>query len=568
MSQSSKRSVLPDDTNREGASGSLPDDSYATRAPSEGGLLGAKHESIPSIVFDGGTVIDREIARVLLIRLRNLILIFTCGWLFFYLGQVATQPLTTSFIRLALLPAGFGFFVMVSFLIFIRSRRESPLPRLRQVEVAFFLFWGGLLSWEQFRFLALDGFLTSYAHRGPMDMIILARCPVLMWFGLIVAYGTFIPNTGRRCSIVTGVLLGMALFSGSLSCLRTGISLSKGIQFMLESGLWVSIGWTFAVYGSYKISLLSQRVREAQQLGQYKLIKRLGKGGMGEVYLAEHRLMKRPCAIKLIRSDYGCNPMMLRRFEREVQVLTRLTHWNVVDVFDYGQSKDGTFYYVMEYVEGMNLEEIVRNYGPLPPARAVHILRQISDALREAHAKGLVHRDLKPSNVILGERGGVYDVAKLLDFGLVQDLRQTDDQSRITQMGSLLGTPHYMSPEQVRCVADLGPQSDIYSLGALGYWLLVGEPPFSKRTVFEVLDAHLNESVVYPSSRRSGLPNDLEAVVLNCLAKQPEERFPSMEVVEERLSGCACAGLWSSNDAKTWWTERLPPGREETLGAL
>ena len=186
---------------------------------------------------------------------------------------------------------------------------------------------------------------------------------------------------------------------------------------------------------------------------------------MGEVYLAEHVLLRRPCALKLIRPERAGDPKNLRRFEREVQATATLTHPNTVQVYDYGHTDDGTFYYVMEYLPGLTLEELVKRHGPLPPARAIHFLRQVCGALEEAHAVGLIHRDIKPGNVIVCERGGVHDVAKLLDFGLVLSPVSEADGEKLTQDGAIAGTPAYMSPEQAGGQDDVDARSDIYSLG-------------------------------------------------------------------------------------------------------
>src|SRR5437763_6726167 len=203
-----------------------------------------------------------------------------------------------------------------------------------------------------------------------------------------------------------------------------------------------------AVFGSHKIRALYEEVHEARRMGHYRLKDVLGFGGMGAVCLAEHVLLRRPCAIKVIRPDQAGDPRTLIRFEREVQATATLTHWNTVEIFDYGHTEDGTFYYVMEYLPGMNLEDLVEQHGPMPPERAVHFLRQVCQALREAHSIGLIHRDIKPSNIFACERGKVYDVAKLLDFGLVKGVGTEGDKVKLTRDGAFTGSPAFMSPEQ------------------------------------------------------------------------------------------------------------------------
>jgi len=220
----------------------------------------------------------------------------------------------------------------------------------------------------------------------------------------------------------------------------------------------------FAIYGAYRIEEPQHDAREARQLGQYVLGERLGFGGMGEVYLAQQRFLRRACAVKLIRPTQQDDSSNMRRFEREVQATATLTHPNTIQIYDYGHAEDGTFYYAMEYLPGLSLEQLVERHGALSPARAVHILRQLCGALEEAHAKGLIHRDIKPSNVIICERGGAHDVAKLLDFGLVLPMGPIASD-RITQSGVVLGTPAFMSPEQCAGNEEVGPESDAY-----GYW--------------------------------------------------------------------------------------------------
>ncbi|HEY7158909.1 MAG TPA: serine/threonine-protein kinase, partial [Gemmataceae bacterium] len=275
---------------------------------------------------------------------------------------------------------------------------------------------------------------------------------------------------------------------------------------------------------------------------------------------------RRPCAVKLIRPEQAGNPTNLQRFEREVQAMATLTHWNTVEIYDYGHAEDGTFYYVMEYLPGQNLENLVTCYGPLPPGRAIHLLRQVCCALREAHGVGLLHRDIKPSNIIACERGGVFDVAKLLDFGLVQETRFGKDDERITQLGTIIGSPPYMSPEQAAGKTALDPRSDIYSLGAVAYFLLTGQAPFVRETAMMTLMAHAYEPVVPPAKVRPEVPSDLEVVVLRCLAKEPEQRFPDAHSLEQALAACEAADEWTDEQAACWWRERpiLPAGEKDS----
>ena len=304
--------------------------------------------------------------------------------------------------------------------------------------------------------------------------------------------------------------------------------------------LILAVGSTF---GARTISRLRRQVAEARQLGQYRLRRRIGAGGMGEVYLAEHQLLKRPCAVKLIRPDDVADPKALERFEREVRLTATLSHPNTVEIYDYGRAEDGTYYYVMEYLPGLSLAELVERHGPLPAGRAVYLLRQVCLALREAHAAGLIHRDIKPSNIFAARRGGMDDVAKLLDFGLVRPAAASR-AAHLSGEGQILGTPLFMSPEQATGGRELDERSDIYSLGAVAYYLLTGRPPFDGGDGIAVMIAHARDPVTPPSLVRAGIPEDLERVVLRCLAKDPSERFPDAESLELSLGDCTPHGDW------------------------
>ena len=293
----------------------------------------------------------------------------------------------------------------------------------------------------------------------------------------------------------------------------------------------------------------------ARQLGQYRLIAQLGAGGMGEVYLAEHRMLHRPCAIKLIKPDLAGQPHVLARFEREVRLTAQLSHWNTVEIFDYGRTEDGTFFYVMEYLPGLSLEDLLERHGPLAPERVIHLLRQICQGLREAHGIGLIHRDIKPDNIFVAQRGGLYDVAKLLDFGLVKSVAETPS-TRLTQEGAVSGTPLFMSPEQAHGRDDLDARSDIYSLGAVAYAMITGRPPFEGSNPLDVMIAHARDAVAPPSQLQADVPADLERVILRCLAKRPEDRYQSAESMEQALAECSAADQWTQADAARWWQER------------
>jgi hypothetical protein len=390
------------------------------------------------------------------------------------------------------------------------------------------------------------------------DVILQMKNGVLSMFALMVIYGMFIPNDPRATAKVVltmalAVLVGFALLlehSGALELvdqLRTAEQAGSNALFLM-------IGAALAIYGTYVLNGLRSQLHEARKFGQYQLRGRLGTGGMGEVYLAEHQLLKRPCALKLIKPEAGSDPVALARFEREVRSAARLSHPNTIEIYDYGHTEDGTFYYVMEYLPGMSLQDLVKPDCPLPAGRVIHLFRQVCGALAEAHALGLVHRDLKPANVFVAFRGGEADVAKILDFGLVKPT-QDEDAVQLTGDHRVSGTPLYMAPEQATADRSLDARADIYALGAMMYFALTGRPPFSAPTAFEVMMAHARDPVVPPSQLRDDIPADLEQVVLRCLAKKAQERFQDVRALAKALSACAAAPDWDVEKANAWWDE-------------
>jgi hypothetical protein len=355
----------------------------------------------------------------------------------------------------------------------------------------------------------------------------------------VVAYGVMIPNTWRRSATVLAAMVALSVVPDIVNVLRFDVAASTAVAFVTIKVACVSIFALLVGYGSYRIEISDLAARAATQLGQYLIREKLGSGGMGEVYKAEHRFLRRPCAVKLIRPEHAGDSEVLQRFEREVQATAALTHPNTVAIYDYGIADDGTFYYVMEYLPGQTLEEIVAKEGPLEPARAVHLLRQVVSALSEAHAAGLTHRDIKPGNVMVCERGGISDVAKLLDFGLVVTAGMQAADAKLTQAGMILGTPAYMSPEQCGGAENPGPVSDIYSVGALAYFMLSGRSPFEGKGPVQMLMAHLGEVPPSVASLRPEVAAPLDVLVMRCLAKRPEDRYASAAELERALHSIA-----------------------------
>lgn len=300
-----------------------------------------------------------------------------------------------------------------------------------------------------------------------------------------------------------------------------------------------------------------QAVANADQLGQYALEEEIGSGAFGRVFRGHHALMRRSVAVKVLDPLAGGSSEA--RFEREVQLTSQLTHPNTIALYDYGRSPGGLFYYAMEYLEGLSLSVLVKEYGPQPEGRVIHILRQVCAALAEAHARGLVHRDIKPHNILLTHRGGIPDFVKVLDFGLVKPRERAEDVE-LTAANATLGTPLYISPEAIKGQTAVTELSDIYSLGAVGYELLTGETPFSGSTVAEVLVQQLRSNPEAPSARlKRPVSPDLEQLLLRCLAKTPSAR-PSAVGLEDALSRCCANGTWSRSVAEEWWANHHKRG--------
>jgi serine/threonine-protein kinase len=319
----------------------------------------------------------------------------------------------------------------------------------------------------------------------------------------------------------------------------------------------LTISALLAGYGAYLVHTTRVRAREARQFNQYRLRDEIGAGGMGTVYLAEHRLLKRSCALKVIRTERAGDPRSLERFEHEVRATAQLSDPHIVEVYDYGRTADGTFFYVMEYLHGLSLDGLVGRHGPLPPGRVIYLLRQACEALAEAHSAGLVHRDLTPANIFAARRGGRHDFVKVLDFGLV-DAAAAQHVAGPSRKPAGLGTTQYMAPEQITGDRAIDGRCDLYTLGGVAYTLLTGRPPFVGETAAKVMNAHVRDAVVPPSRHRPHIPPDLEEVVLRCLAKAPEARFQGAEELETGLAACTSASDWDARKAAAWWGEFEP----------
>jgi serine/threonine-protein kinase len=401
-----------------------------------------------------------------------------------------------------------------------------------------------------------------------------ARLSIIVtpWVLLLFTYAMFIPNTWQRAAAVLGgigampiAMLAYFYSQPEYAQLANRIDYSG---FVSGQVLIIAIFVMTGIVGVHTIGTLRREAFAAKQLGQYRLKKRLGSGGMGEVYLAEHQMMKRPCAVKLIRAEKAGDPRMLARFEREVRATAKLSHWNSIDIYDYGRTPDGTFYYVMEYLPGHNIGEIVEEYGPIPPARTMYLMDQVCGALAEAHGMGLVHRDIKPANIFCAYRGGVFDVVKLLDFGLAKPTMEKPQDAQLTLAGTVTGSPLFMSPEQASGDDSVDARSDIYALGAVMYYMLTGQPPFISDNPLKVMIAHASQEVVPPRQINSELSAELEEIILRCLEKDPEHRFQDVTSLRNAIRELTLDDTWSSELAAQWWSCNGCPERKKMSAEL
>jgi serine/threonine-protein kinase len=343
---------------------------------------------------------------------------------------------------------------------------------------------------------------------------------------------------------------------------------SNGQLLLLFLPPFAAAGW--AIPAARHIHSLGAQLSKERELGSYRLVEPLGRGGMGEVWRAEHRLLARTAAIKLIRSEAGGGPgadpeVLLRRFDREARATAALRSPHTVTLYDYGVSQEGRFYYVMELLHGADLESIVSRFGPMPPGRVVYLLRQACKSLAEAHDCGLVHRDLKPRNIFLCSMGVEYDFVKVLDFGLVK--YESEDPQKATQLtahGVVAGTPAYMAPEAAEG-READARSDLYSLGCVAYFMLSGHPVFECKTAMATLMAHV-QTPPTPLSERPGsvVPRSLDRVILACLEKRPERRPRSALELSDLLEACEGVPAWTNGQAERWWSANLKEGRSDS----
>lgn len=344
-----------------------------------------------------------------------------------------------------------------------------------------------------------------------------------------------------------------------------GLSIHPELEMNWFNFLWLTLpGYVCAVLAVVPANVirgLGKQVKKARELGSYQLEEQIGKGGMGEVYRAKHRLLARPAAVKLISpaalrgSSPDENRIVIERFRREAEAAATLRSPHTIELYDYGVAEDGTFYYVMELLDGIDFQKLVQRHGPLPSERVIHLISQACDSLGEAHLAGLVHRDVKPSNIVACRMGLMVDYVKVLDFGLVKhDHKNPEKQIEITTAGAVSGTPAFMAPESISGIGTVGPAADVYALGCVTYWLLTGQTVFRAANPTMMMMQHVTGSPVPPSLKSPHpIQRDLEEIVMRCLSKDPADRPSDAAALAEMLAKCRVALPWTSARAHEWW---------------
>jgi eukaryotic-like serine/threonine-protein kinase len=392
-----------------------------------------------------------------------------------------------------------------------------------------------------------------------------ARSDVSMTMGFIftvIFRAAVVPSSARRTFLIGIIGWVPLLVSSWLIYSRGALAQLTADVAVTQTAIWATMGVGLATAISRVIYGLRRQVAASARLGQYVLEGKIGEGGMGAVYRGRHALLRRPTAIKVLGVERA-GAISLARFEREVQLTSEISHPNVVSIYDYGRSADGAFYYAMEYLDGFDLQRLVEGDGAQPPGRVVHLLVQAAEALAEAHGVGLIHRDVKPANIVVCRHDRRPDPVKVVDFGLVRKVGMSDPAVSTTD--AIAGTPLYLSPEAITTPDGIDARSDLYALGAVGYFLLTGTPPFEGKSVFDVLARTVGNPVEPPSARVDHpIPAKLEAIIVACLAKDRAGRPSDATALRQALLDCDDVPSWTAADAAAWWSTRAPALRQTT----
>ena len=433
-----------------------------------------------------------------------------------------------------------------------RSRRV-PLPLVMSIGLVFEV----VSSY----FIAAAEFLLE-----PATANMLGHWMGLSWVAVwTLVFTVVVPTRPRRALLAASAsVAAVPVVVGFVMATRTTSSRPDSGQFFFSFVFPYVLVVILAYVAARVVYSLGAEVRRARQLGSYQLVEQLGQGGMGEVWRAKHRLLVRPAAIKLIRPSLtgtsAVSEDIQRRFRQEAQVIARLRSPHTVELFDFGIADDGSFYYVMELLDGLDADALVRRTGPLPAERVIHVIRQMCHSLSEAESCGLVHRDIKPANIFLCRYGEEYDFVKVLDFGLVKATRGVAEAGpALTQEMTVRGTPAFIAPEQALGGSDIDSRADIYATGCVAYWLLTGKLVFTAESPMGLLLHHAKTAPSPPSTfTELPIPAVLEQIVMACLAKDPVDRPQSARELSRRLSEVDIASDWTAERARDWWAMHQP----------
>ncbi len=491
-------------------------------------------------------------------RLRVVALIYAAGFLvsesvYAWVDPIAREAITQFY---GWGPGAISIAVALGVAVLASSRRVPPATLMNiglvfevaaAYGIAFATYWGV--------YRGLD-YLPEHLEILGLSFV----APWIMFFTIVS------PNEPKK-ALLAAIAAGSAVPVTLVLTIRYGgTSIVMTPSLMVSSLLvpYVMIVLT-AWVGARVVYKLGTAVTAAREMGSYRLTQRLGGGGMGEVWQAKHRMLARPAAIKLIRpdklagDDRESQTTLRHRFEREAQATALMRSPHTIDVYDFGVTADGTFYYVMEFLEGFDLERLVERFGPMPAERALLLLRQVCDSLIEAHENDLIHRDIKPANIYLCRRGRLVDFVKVLDFGLVKPQRERGpDSVKLTAEQEASGTPAYMAPEQA-CGDPVDGRTDIYAVGCVAYWLVTGQLVFGGRTPLEMMARHLQTSPVPPSNRSElAISREVDDVILSCLVKDPARRPQNASQLDALLAACGGERPWTPERAHEWWTLHQP----------
>lgn len=483
-------------------------------------------------------------------------LIYSATYTLAYFGPHVVSALTIpghTFLQVENVFAGVS--IAVGLLVFVLSRRTkgAACQRFLDFGLAFAVFGAFGIS------------LVEFWHGFP------ERPETEQYLGIpwecvwIIMFPVIAPNA-------PGKMLITSLLSASTGPIVLALAAMLGGAPVSVSGLNLAVYFLFTTYLSAVVAYFMARViyrygirlKKAQEIGSYELVEAMGEGGMGEVWIARHRMLARPSAIKLIRpellgADQASRTTALRRFEREARATAALRSTHTVDVYDFGLTADGAFFYVMELLEGVSLETLVKRFGPVSPARAIFLLKQACESLAEAHERGLIHRDVKPANIFACRLGPEFDFVKVLDFGLVKEGPGHDRATELTAEGITAGTPAFMAPEMAMATPDVDGRADIYALGCVAYWLVTGLHVFDGPTPIATILEHVRSEPLPPSRRTEiAIPAAFDDVVMACLAKDPADRPQSAVELAAILSTCLQDDLWRPADAEYWWLRHRP----------